>query len=94
VFESGAFFEVADVELDDGVVTVEQVGIDRAGPLVGDEGVVAPVRLRLSTGILVARVGVIGRDGTRPPSQTPTSPRSAEVRSVGFGFCVVRSASE
>ena len=28
VFESGAFFEVADGELDDGVVTVELVDLD------------------------------------------------------------------
>ena len=45
VFESGAFFEVADGELDDGVFSVELVGFDhRHIGVGGDEGVVSPVR--------------------------------------------------
>src|SRR4051794_1335663 len=43
VLEPGAFFEVADGELDGGVIAVELVNGD-GGPFdVGDEGVVAPV---------------------------------------------------
>ena len=44
MFESGAFFEVADGEFDYGVFAMEPVSGDRVeiGP-VGDEGVVSPV---------------------------------------------------
>ena len=41
--ESGAFFEVADGELDDGVVTVEPVDVDGVTVEIGEEGVVPPV---------------------------------------------------
>ena len=43
VLEAGAFFEVADGQLDGGVVTVELVGGDGAELDVGDERVVPPV---------------------------------------------------
>ena len=56
VFESGAFFEVADGEFDGGVVTMELVGLDDGGVEAGDERVVAPVRPQL-------RLGAIGEPG-------------------------------
>ena len=43
VLEPGAFFEVADGELDGGVVAVELVDLDGRQLDVGDERVVAPV---------------------------------------------------
>ena len=44
VFETGALLEVADSELDDGVLTMELIGFDGVEIIsVGDEGVVAPV---------------------------------------------------
>ena len=43
VLEPGAFFEVADGELDGGVVAVELVDLDGGQVEVGDERVVAPV---------------------------------------------------
>ena len=42
LFESGAFFSVADGEFDDGVVTVEPVDVDGVTVEVGQEGVVTP----------------------------------------------------
>ena len=43
MFESGAFFEIADGELNDGVLAVELVSSDGVEGGVGDEGVVAPI---------------------------------------------------
>jgi len=54
VFEAGAFFEVADVQLDHGVVAVEQIGVDG---VVGDERMVTPVRPE-------GRLGGVGESGS------------------------------
>ena len=43
MFESGAFFEVADGQFDAGVLTVEGVDLDRGAVQVGQEGEVPPV---------------------------------------------------
>ena len=50
VLEPGAFFEVADGELDGGVVAVELVDGDGGQFDVGDEGVVTPVGPQLGVG--------------------------------------------
>ena len=50
VLEPGAFFEVADGELDGGVVAVELVDGDGGRVEVGDEGVVSPVGPQLGLG--------------------------------------------
>jgi hypothetical protein len=47
VGETGAVFEVADGELDGGVVAVELVSLDCGCVDVGDEGVMAPLRPEL-----------------------------------------------
>ena len=56
VLEPGAVFEVADGELDGGVVAVELVDVDGRQVEVGDEGVVTPVGPQL-------RLGGIGEPG-------------------------------
>ncbi len=43
MFEPGAFFEVADRELDNGVSTMELVDIDSGAVEIGEEPEVAPV---------------------------------------------------
>jgi len=50
MFEAGAFFQVADGELDDGVTAMELVDLDRSPSEVGEECVVSPVgpQLQLS----------------------------------------------
>ena len=48
MFESGAFFEVADGELDDGVLAVERVDVDGVAVEVGEERVVSPVGPQLA----------------------------------------------
>jgi hypothetical protein len=50
VFEPGAVFEIADGELDGGVVAAELVDGDGSQLDVGDEGVVAPVGPQLCLG--------------------------------------------
>ena len=50
VVETGAVFEVADGELDGGVVAVELVDLDGRRLDVGDEGVVPPVGPQLCLG--------------------------------------------
>ena len=73
VLEPGAFFEVADGELDHGVVAMEPVGVHGGPGEVGQEGEVPPAELiAAGHGVAVWQVRLrLRADGIRRPNGAP-----------------------
>ena len=90
VFESGAFFEVADGELDDGVLAVEPVDGDDVVVEVGEKRVVSPVGPQSLLGS-AGEPGAAHDQSMRALSATGPG-RVGGLRDLGFAVVGVRDA--